>query len=128
MADSLGAGVGAVSTSRQGVDSGSAPDKKRAVSWMDRFGQLQNFKEMHGHTLVPKRYGNDEMIRQNPADGGGVSVDRQDSSTMRGLGAWVQRQRQVRELVLTACSREDPLSGLLRFLCLASLFLFSHGC
>jgi Helicase associated domain len=41
------------------------------MGWMERFRQLQEFKDRHGHTLVPKRY------KENPS-----------------LGNWVNKQRQ----------------------------------
>jgi Helicase associated domain len=41
------------------------------IGWTERFRQLQEFKDRHGHTLVPKRY------KENPS-----------------LGNWVNKQRQ----------------------------------
>jgi hypothetical protein len=41
------------------------------MGWMERFRQLQEFKDRHGHTSVPKRY------KENPS-----------------LGNWVNKQRQ----------------------------------
>lgn len=42
------------------------------IGWMDRFRQLREFKDIHGHTMVPKRY------KGNPS-----------------LGNWVSKQRQL---------------------------------
>jgi Helicase associated domain len=63
------------------LDPATAP-----VSWLDRVEQLRQFKAEHGHTRVPKR-DNNETQR---SDG-----HRQVAASCRGLGAWVQRQRQV---------------------------------
>jgi Helicase associated domain len=90
------------------------------VSWLDRVEQLRQFKAEHGHTRVPKRDNNETKTN----DG-----HRQVAASCRGLGAWVQRQRQVRYFPSTrshgATYREGPatrridrrLTSLLRQFC-----------
>ena len=73
------------------------------LSWLDRVEQLRLFKAQYGHTKVPKRYSSNEKendSEQRQANAG--------SSSFRGLGAWVQRQRQVRACV-RACVRAFSL-------------------
>jgi hypothetical protein len=93
---------------------------------MERLGQLERFKEAHGHARVPKRYG-----------GGGEDHDRQEArapepdgdaagskgpSRARGLGAWVQRQRQVRAAE-EECATLVPPGGVFFGSCSITAFL-----
>jgi hypothetical protein len=64
-----------------------------AAGWIDRFEQLRDFNDVHGHTLVPKRY------KSNPS-----------------LGNWVNKQRQFYHNFLTGkkpCSLTEERIDLL---------------
>ena len=68
-------------------------DRVVVAGWMERFRQLCDFKNLHGHTLVPKRYKN------NPS-----------------LGNWVSKQRQLYHNYQTGkkpCSLTKERIGLL---------------
>jgi Helicase associated domain len=77
----------ASSTASRDSTAPSSDPVNAPVSWLDRVEQLRQFKAEHGHTRVPKR-DNNETQRN---DG-----HRQVAASCRGLGTWVQRQRQVR--------------------------------
>lgn len=50
---------------------GSFEEKAQGASWVDRLQELAEYRQEHGHTMVPRRY------KKNPA-----------------LGNWVSKQRQ----------------------------------
>jgi Helicase associated domain len=76
----------ASSTASRDTTAPSSDPANAPVSWLDRVEQLRQFKAEHGHTRVPKRYS-----KEKGSDNG----HRQVAASCRGLGAWVQRQRQV---------------------------------
>jgi Helicase associated domain len=83
--------------SLKGPPSTTSPSPAGApLSWLDRVEQLRQFKAQYGHAKVPKRYNSNEKEKENDSEQRQANAG---SASCRGLGAWVQRQRQVRAFV-----------------------------
>jgi hypothetical protein len=95
------------------------------VSWMERLGQLERFKLVHGHARVPKRYGGGGEESRQGAEGSETACSK-GPSRARGLGAWVQRQRQVRA-VEEECATRVPPGGVFSGSSSFSFFLSSSA-